>query len=140
MHSRERKALVCLTCPELYALMKVVCTRFGLMRLAYADIRQLHGTATPLPLHTQSDTGYLWVDKYYLAYQLDADVLRYAYLTRTHVREEMRSYFEAADERARSVRLPTTVAVAFKKASCNANQYRPETWVGAAYHPLLRGG
>ena len=140
MRDAGRNALDHLTCPELAALADAVCDRFDLKRVAYADVRRMYGEAMPCPLRTRCGAGDLWVDKYYLAYQLQDDMLRYAYLTRTHRREEAESYAEAARTRGREICLPAAVTVAFRQASCSANLYRSDTWVNALFHALLKGG
>lgn len=41
-----------------------------------------------LPIHLENGNGQIWVDRYYIAYMLRDNVVRYVYLTKRYIREE----------------------------------------------------
>ncbi len=64
----------------------------------------------------ENDTGTLWVDRYYIAYQLGDGDIHYVYLTKHHIREEIISYQTASKERGIKVELSVDIRKQFARA------------------------
>lgn len=69
----------------------------------------------PQPVITFCDRGMMWVDKYYVAYQIDDGDVHYTYLTRTHIAEECASYSRASKERGVKVSLSRDILKCFRE-------------------------
>lgn len=65
---------------------RTVSMALNLPVVSLAALRQPERLA--LPIHLENGNGQIWVDRYYIAYMLRDNVVRYVYLTKRYIREE----------------------------------------------------
>ena len=68
------------------------------------------------PIIKRCDAGTLWVDKYYVAFQIDDGDVYYTYISKHHIAEEVSAYREASEERGVKIAMPKDVLRCFKIA------------------------
>ena len=83
MRNKLPQALPCL---QITGLAAQVAEKYGLRPVPYSALRRVYDTRFPLPVQTRSPNGQMWVDRYYIAWQLGSGPVRYGYLTRRHAR------------------------------------------------------
>ena len=93
-----------------------ISAEYGLPEVPRGAIRRMYDE-NGLPLVYENENGRLWVDKYYIAYTLCNEVIRYAYLTHHHIKEEYSGYAAAAKTRKEPPRLPAEIMKAFNRAA-----------------------
>ena len=71
----------------------------------------------PPPIVRKNGNGTIWVDRYYVAYRLYGEIdVRYVYMTRYHILEEVYSYRAASKLRNKQVKLPAEIQKQFAYA------------------------
>lgn len=86
-----------------------------------------------LPLILQNRKGTLWVDKYYIAYQIGSGDVVYTYVSRSHVFEELTSYREAAKLRGQNVKIPSDVHRSLISALRKMQAKGYEYWIASPW-------
>ena len=113
MRNKLPQALPCL---QITGLAAQVAEKYDLRPVPYSALRRVYDTRFPLPVQTRSPNGQMWVDRYYIAWQLGSGPVRYGYLTRRHIFEELTAYRAAARLRGTPVLLPADIGAAFSSA------------------------
>ena len=113
MMDNKPQALPCL---QITGLAAQIAEKYGLRPVPYSALRRVYDTRFPLPVQTRSPNGQMWVDRYYIAWQLSGGPVRYGYLTRRHIFEELTAYRAAACLRGTPVLLPADIGAAFSSA------------------------
>ena len=93
------------------------------------ELRRVYDTRFPLPVQTRSPNGQMWVDRYYIAWQLGSGPVRYGYLTRRHIFEELTAYRAAARLRGTPVLLPADIGAAFSSALRQMRLQEKNIWI-----------
>ena len=126
MMGNKPQALPCLQITELSAQ---IAEKYGLRPVPYSALRRVYDTRFPLPVQTRSPNGQMWVDRYYIAWQLGGGPVRYGYLTRRHIFEELAGYRAAAHLRGTPVLLPADVGAAFSSALREMRLQEKNIWI-----------
>lgn len=105
-----------LPCSAILAIANRISAEFGLPEAPRGAIRHMYDE-NDLPLIYVNKKGRLWVDKYYIAYSLRDEVVRYVYLTHRHIKEEYQSYASAAKARKETLQMPAEIKRAFDRAA-----------------------
>ena len=69
MRNKLPQALPCL---QITGLAAQVAEKYDLRPVPYSALRRVYDTHFPLPVQTLSPNGQMWVDRYYIAWQLGA--------------------------------------------------------------------
>ena len=101
---------------EVTRLAAGVCELCGAKAPPRERLLMLRCAKVPQPLVINGGLGRVWVDKYYLAYRLAGGKVRYVYITRRHICEELESIRELERERGMSFRLPREISAQFALA------------------------
>ncbi len=129
MGMKTKREPLALSCRRIMILADVVALRYGLKKVERRDVRWMYDSRVPMPVITRCAEGDLWVDKYYIAYKLMDNVVRYAYLTRHHIHEEMTSFAEVAKARGKVNRIAPDIRSAFDKAYLHMEGNRKNIWI-----------
>ena len=79
-------------------------------------LRTMRGKYSP-PIARKNRNGTIWVDRYYAAYRLSgSSEVKYVYMTRYHILEEVYSYRAASKLRNATVKLPADIQKQFAYA------------------------
>ncbi len=79
-------------------------------------LRTMRGKYSP-PIVRKNGNGTIWVDRFYVAYRLyESSEVRYVYMTRYHILEEVYSYKAASKLRNKQVKLPADIQKQFAYA------------------------
>ena len=116
----------CLGLNELITIARMTAERHKLKMPTEARIMEnfKSGSASRLPVVVECPHGILWIDKFYVAYQIGTGVVHYTYLTREHIQEEVKSYKEANAEMPKDIEHCFLVGVAGMK--------KRNTWIWLA--------
>ena len=128
MMDNKPQALPCL---QIADLSEQIAETYGLRAVPYSALRRMYDTRFPLPLQTRSPSGQMWVDRYYIAWQMGGGPVRYGYLTRRHIFEELAGYRAAARLRGMSVLLPADIGAAFSYALREMRLQEKNIWISA---------
>ena len=127
MSSREIPSLNSL---QVYKLAKAVADKYGLRKPDYAVLRKEMFGKFPQPVILDNDNGRLWVDRYYVAYQLDGCAeVKYVYVTRHHILEEKSDYRASAKRGNTKHTMPKEIAHQFGIISKKMLASGTEIWV-----------
>lgn len=126
MRNKLPQALPCL---QITGLAAQVAEKYDLRPVPYSALRRVYDTRFPLPVQTRSPNGQMWVDRYYIAWQLGGGPVRYGYLTRRHIFEELTAYRAAARLRGTPVLLPADVGAAFSSALRQMRLQENNIWI-----------
>ena len=74
MRNKLPQALPCL---QITGLAAQVAEKYDLRPVPYSALRRVYDTHFPLPVQTLSPNGQMWVDRYYIAWQLGGGPVRY---------------------------------------------------------------
>ena len=85
------------------------------------------------PLIKRCENGTLWVDKFYVAYQIGDGDVHYTYIARQHLVEEVNAYREAARLRKTDVQLPEDIKRCFRIAQRNMEATDRSYWIAAPW-------
>ena len=121
-------------CLSLRALQKAAhrtAELYGLKCPTREEMTRMYNSASHYqqPIITCCENGMMWVDRYYVAYQLGAGNVCYTYLTRYHIAEEYASCRQAAKERGKNVSLPPDIRKCFLEARRIMDENDMDLWV-----------
>ena len=89
----------------------------------------LQGGRWPQPIPVSCADGILWVDKYYVAYQIGNGDVYYTYLSKYHIREEINAYKAASKARGIKLSVPTDILRCFQKAKSIMDRKGTNIWI-----------
>ena len=104
---------------ELMQLADRICVMLGLPLPDRAEIYEQYYAEVPQPVNYDNGRTQVWIDRYYLAYQIGAEDVHYVYVTRTHIGEELSS----------RIRLPEDILSAFREALSCMNRKHCNIWL-----------
>ena len=81
------------------------------------------------PILRRCEKGTLWVDKYYVAYQLGGGDVHYTYIAKTHIGEEAYAYRQASKERGEKVALQPDILRSFRIARRKMQMTGQPYWI-----------
>lgn len=111
-------------------LSQKVALKYGLAMVNIYEFHRQYKESYPIPSMTRTMAGYLWTDRYYIAYQLyGMKTPKYVYLTRTYIMEEQAAYRSASKLRGTKVGLPKSVLSQFAEAKKHMSCEGVELWV-----------
>ena len=134
MRNKLPQALPCL---QITGLAAQIAEKYGLRPVPYSALRRVYDTRFPLPVQTRSPNGQMWVDRYYIAWQLGSGPVRYGYLTRRHIFEELTAYRAAARLRGTPVLLPADIGAAFSSTLRQMRLREGRTTAAAEVHHIV---
>ena len=97
----------------LLLLARGIANKYGFPAVLRSAVEKLYNEHWPQPIILRTEDMTLWVDRYYIAYQSGDDV-KYLYLTRQHIREELQSYRSASKLRNTHISLPGEINSQFR--------------------------
>ena len=116
---------------EILVTANDVADRHGLCRPSLLRMLKEFNGKYPLPMVLKNGNGTLWVDRYYAAYRLSGQTdVRYVYITKYHILEEVYSYKAASKLRHIQVKLPGDIQKQFAYALKHMNG---NIWVDPEY-------
>lgn len=104
---------------ELMSLANRTCLILGLSLPDCAEIYEQYYAEVPQPVNYDDGRAQVWIDRYYLAYQIGTGDVHYAYVTRTHIGEEFSS----------RIKLPGDILSAFREALSYMNRKHCNIWL-----------
>lgn len=105
----------CLPQHMLLQLANALADWYGFRRIVNSELTMMYSmTKVPLPIVLRGKYGMLWVDRYYMALQHEDQDVRYVYLTKAHIHEELYSFRELKNCRENPATLPKEIAVQFR--------------------------
>ena len=121
----------CVTFNVLQDIVRSTSKKTGLTAPARSDIANMYYDCKKfsIPLICVRKNGILWVDKYYVAYQLEDSALHYTYIARYHINEEIAGYRAASRLRGEQVELPDDIRREFLKAQRFMADTHENIWV-----------
>ena len=123
----------CLPSLGVYRLARIVAQRYGFSWMEYGRVQKQYRERYGLPLVIENDCGMLWIDRYYIAYQLEDGEVHYVYLTKHHIHEEMLSYKEASKERGVKVDLPGDIKQQFSLVLRQMAKNTSDIWLSPEF-------
>lgn len=123
----------CLPSLGVYRLARMVADKHGFPWMDYGRVQKQYRAKYGLPVMVENNAGTLWVDRYYIAYQLNDGDVHYVYLTKHHIREEIGSYREASTERGIKVELPTDIKQQFSTALKRMTKDANDIWISPEF-------
>ena len=116
---------------EILVIANDVADRYGLCRPSHLRmLEELKGKYI-FPMVLNSGNGTLWADRYYVAYRQSGQAeVRYVYITRYHILEEVYSYKAASTLRNIPVKLPGDIQKQFAYA---LKHMKGNIWVDPEY-------
>ncbi len=112
MSAREITSLNSL---QVYNLAKALAEKHGLRKPDYAVLRREMFGNYPQPVILDSPRGRLWVDRFYVAWQsADSATVKYVYVAKHHILEELSSYRRAAKRGNAKHAMPLEIARQFR--------------------------
>lgn len=128
--SIDKKEYGSLSARMVLAIARAVAVKYDLKLPDAQEFYRQYDARIPMPLMTDNGNGVLWVDRYYVAYQLDGSrKVQYVYITRHHIQEEAASYRHAAAEKGNGVKLPGHIGRQFRSALLDMKASGVEVWV-----------
>lgn len=98
-------------------LADLISTEYGLEMIHISEFRRHYDNPElELPLIRLNRNGVLWMDRYYLAYMLEGQPVRYIYLSKFHIDEEIQACKEVNYCRHSNLRLDPEIEEAFARA------------------------
>ena len=127
MSAREIASLNSL---QVYNLAKAVAGKYGLRKPDYGVLRREMFGKYPQPVILDNHSGRLWIDRYYVAYQLSGSPeVKYVYAAKHHILEEMASYKTAAKREDTMYTMPEEIARQFRIIRQKMYASGTEIWV-----------
>lgn len=105
----------------------VPVSREEISRMYYQNEKKL------LPILKKCDAGTIWVDRYYVAYQLGDGDVRYTYISQHHLAEEVLAYRNASEERGVTMALPLDILHCFQIAKLEMQATGLPYWIAAPW-------
>ncbi|MBR5984823.1 MAG: hypothetical protein IK019_00275 [Clostridia bacterium] len=114
MNSGGRAAL---NVREIFFIARDIAGKHHLSCPSHMEMLQaMRGKYSP-PIVRKNGNGTIWVDRYYVAYRLyESSEVKYVYMTRYHILEEVYSYKAASKLRDKQVKLPADIQKQFAYA------------------------
>ena len=114
MSSNGRAAL---NVREILVIARYIAVKHHLSCHSHMEmLRTMRGKYSP-PIVRKNGNGTIWVDRYYAAYRLSgSSEVKYVYMTRYHILEEVYSYKAASKLRNTQVKLPADIQKQFAYA------------------------
>ena len=100
-------------------LAKYTCSILGIKPPTDAQMYTEYYSDIPIPIFLDNGGVYVWIDRYYIAYQVGFGDVIYVYLTKTHI----------CEERASRIKLPPDIKRTFDYAFKQMNKLKTYTWV-----------
>lgn len=102
---------------EILVIARVIAVKHHLSCPGHLEMLQtMRGKYSP-PIVRKNGNGTIWVDRYYVAYRLyESSEVKYVYMTRYHILEEVYSYKGASKLRNATVKLPADIQKQFAYA------------------------
>lgn len=111
-------------------LSRKIALKYGLEMVNIYEFHRQYKENYPIPSVTKTGAGYLWTDRYYIAYQLqNMNAPKYVYLTRKYIREERVAYRSASELRGKKVGLSKSILNQFAEAQKYMNYENVDLWV-----------
>ena len=123
----------CLPSLGVYRLARKVAERNGLSWVDYGRVQKQYRARYGLPVVVENDKGTLWIDRYYIAYQLADGYVCYVYITKYHIREEIGSYRTASKERNIKADLPVNIKRQFAQALKRMTKEAKDIWISPEF-------
>ena len=131
MSARE---IASLNSMEVYRLAKKVAEKNGLRKPDYPVLRREMLGAYPQPVVLDSHNGRLWVDRFYIAFQLDGyPGVKYVYAARHHILEETAAYRVSAKRGDARHTMPEEIDRQFNVIRQKMLASGSEIWVDPSY-------
>ena len=105
----------------------VPVSREEISRMYYLHEKKL------LPIIKQCDAGTIWVDRYYVAYQIGDGDVHYTYISKHHLAEEVFAYRKASEERGVAMALPLDILRCFHVAKLEMQATGLPYWIAAPW-------
>ena len=105
----------------------VPLSREEISRMYYQNEKKL------LPILKKCDAGTIWVDRYYVAYQLGDGDVHYTYISQHHLAEELLAYRKASEERDVAMALPLDILRCFHMAKLEMQASGLPYWITAPW-------
>lgn len=107
----------------------------GLAPARREDISRMYYASekNQFPIIVRCDVGTLWVDKYYVAYQIEDGDVHYTYISKHHISEEICSYRAASRERDSRINLPPDIMKAFREAHYQMQAKGLPYWIAPSW-------
>ena len=123
----------CLGPNELITIARMTAERHKLKMPTEARIMENFkaGSASRLPVVVECPHGILWVDRYYVAYQIRNGTVHYTYLIREHIQEEVKAYKEANAE------IPKDIQHCFLVGAAGMKKRNTWIWLAKDYREGL---
>lgn len=94
-----------------------------------AAIRDMYNSDCPMPIVMTNAHGTVWLDRYYAAFKLPGQEVRYVYISKAHIREELSSCREVRKTRGAGFCLPPDICRQFRKALISMRKTGGDAWV-----------
>lgn len=101
--------------------------REEIARMYYMNDKKL------LPIIKQCDAGMLWVDRYYVAYQIGDGDVHYTYISKHHLAEEVLAYRAASERCDMAMTLPLDIQLCFHEAKQEMQATRLPYWIATPW-------
>lgn len=102
---------------QVFNIAKYIARKYGLRLPDYCRMRSEMSGKIPQPIILDSNNGRMWVDRYYVAYQLDGMAeVKYVYIAKHHVLEEISGYRQASKLRGEDFKPSNGILRQFKRA------------------------
>ena len=102
---------------EILVIARDIAVKHNLSCPSHLEMLQTMRGRYPPPIVRTNGNGTIWVDRYYVAYRLYGEIdVRYVYMTRYHIIEEVHSYKAASKLRNATVKLPADIQKQFAYA------------------------
>ncbi len=124
------RELASLNSMQVYAIGKHIALKHDLPPPDYGEMRVAMLGPFPQPIVLENCNGTLWVDRFYIAFQREKSPdVKYVYLTKHHLLEEVSGYKKASKARGITVVLPRSIARQFKVALFKMRAAGTEIWI-----------
>lgn len=115
---------------QVFNIAKYIARKYRLRLPDYCRMRSEMSGKIPQPIILDSNNGRMWVDRYYVAYQLDGMAeVKYVYIAKHHVFEEISSYRQASKLRSEDFKPSNGILQQFKCARWEMLAKGCQVWV-----------
>ena len=115
---------------QVFNIAKYIAKKYGLRMPDYCRMRSEMSGKIPQPIILDSNNGRMWVDRYYVAYQLDGtSEVKYVYIAKHHVLEEISGYRNASKLRSEDFKPSKDILRQFKRARGEMLAKGCQVWV-----------
>ena len=106
---------------------------YDLPRLEEDELYALSHADIPIPMVKHNGAGTVWYDPLYCAYRLTDQPVKYVYISKRHIIEEIRSYRTAAALRHTKIALPPQIMRQFLTAYKFMKARGCDVWTESRY-------